>query len=152
MGVPDFCARWRAFNALAGSRWRRNSRCPVVAPDSPVYTGHVRWIIAEQPSRIPEAAKFQSRVLLEHRTMSGVHRTIRWIIARRLWKFPRLRSSARSPLVHRTLSGGTSNSPVRQTREPFGMPLALYFEPNIVLFNWLVVNLWHLYNLNTRAN
>jgi hypothetical protein len=41
---------------------------------------------------------------------------------------------------------------VRQTREPFGMPLALYFEPNIGLFNWLVVNLWHLYNLYTRAN
>jgi hypothetical protein len=36
--------------------------------------------------------------------------------------------------------------------EPFGMPLALYFEPNIGLFNWLVVNLWHLYNLYTRAN
>jgi hypothetical protein len=28
--------------------------------------------------------------------------------------------------VHRTLSGGTPDSPVRQTREPFGMPLALY--------------------------
>jgi hypothetical protein len=25
------------------------------------------------------------------------------------------------------------DSPVRQTREPFGMPLALYFEPNIGL-------------------
>jgi hypothetical protein len=33
---------------------------------------------------------------------------------------------------------------VRQTREPFRMPLALYFEPNFGLFNWLVVNLWHL--------
>jgi hypothetical protein len=30
--------------------------------------------------------------------------------------------------------------------------LALHFEPNIGLFNWLVVNLWHLYNLYTRAN
>jgi hypothetical protein len=41
---------------------------------------------------------------------------------------------------------------VRQTREPFGMPFALYFEPNIGPFNWLVVNLWYLYNLYTRAN
>jgi hypothetical protein len=49
-------------------------------------------------------------------------------------------------------SPGAPDSPVRQTREPFGMPLALYFEPNIGLFNWLVVNLWHLYNLYTRAN
>jgi hypothetical protein len=39
-----------------------------------------------------------------------------------------------SLLVHRTLSGGTPDSPVRQTREPLGMPLALYFEPNFVLF------------------
>jgi hypothetical protein len=40
-------------------------------------------------------------------------------------------------LVHRTLSGAPPDSPVRQTREPFGMPLALYFEPNFGLFNWL---------------
>ena len=38
-------------------------------------------------------------------------------------------------------SPGAPDSPVCQTREPFGMPLALYFEPNIGLFNWLVVNL-----------
>jgi hypothetical protein len=50
-------------------------------------------------------------------------------------------------MAYRTLSGAPPDSPVRQIREPFGMPLALYFEPNIGLFNWLVVNLWHLYNL-----
>jgi hypothetical protein len=49
-------------------------------------------------------------------------------------------------------SPGALDSPVRQTRDPFGMPLALYFEPNFGLFNWLVVNLWHLYNSYTRAN
>jgi hypothetical protein len=38
-------------------------------------------------------------------------------------------------------SPGAPDSPVRQTREPFGMPLALYFQPNFGLFNWLVVNL-----------
>jgi hypothetical protein len=54
--------------------------------------------------------------------------------------------------VHRTLSGGAPDSPVPQTREPPGMPLALSFEPNNGLFNWLVVNLWHLYNLYTREN
>jgi hypothetical protein len=42
--------------------------------------------------------------------------------------------SGGSLLVHRTLSGGTPDSPVRQTREPLGMPLALYFEPNFGLF------------------
>jgi hypothetical protein len=38
------------------------------------------------------------------------------------------------PVVHRTC-------PVRQTRAHFGMFLALHFEPNFGLFNWLVVNL-----------
>jgi hypothetical protein len=32
------------------------------------------------------------------------------------------------------------------------MLLALHFEPYVGPFNWLVVNLWHLYNLYTRAN
>jgi hypothetical protein len=42
----------------AGSRWRRNSRCPADTPDSPVYTGHIRWIIAEPPLQFPEAGEF----------------------------------------------------------------------------------------------
>jgi hypothetical protein len=89
----------------------RSSHCPVVAPDSPVYTGHVRWIIAEQPLRIPEAAKFQSRVLLEHRTLSGVHRTVRWIIARRLLKIPEAEEFwARSPGAPNTVRCATGLS------------------------------------------
>jgi hypothetical protein len=53
--------------------------------------------------------------------------------------------------VHRTLSGGTPDSPVRQTRAHFGYPFALFVEPNSWSFYWLSVNLWHLYNLYTRA-
>jgi hypothetical protein len=34
--------------------------------------------------------------------------------------------------VHRTLSGGTPDSPVRQTRVHFGCPLLSLFEP----FSW----------------
>jgi hypothetical protein len=52
--------------------------------------------------------------------------------------------------VHRTLSGGTPDSPVRQTRAHFGYPFALLVEPNSWSFYWLSVNLWHLYNLYTR--
>jgi hypothetical protein len=59
--------------------------------------------------------------------------------------------NAKSPGAPDTVWCATGHCPVRQTREPFGMPLALYFEPNIGLFNWLIVNLWHLYNLYTRA-
>jgi hypothetical protein len=90
------CQHGRAWRLRALARIKcscrrplaRSSRCPAVAPDSPVYSGHVRWIIAEQPLQIPEAAKFRSRVLLEHRTLSGVHRTVRWIIACRLQENP----------------------------------------------------------------
>jgi hypothetical protein len=39
-----------------------------------------------------------------------------------------------SALVHRTLSGGTPDSPVRQTRVPFGLSFALLFEPSFGLF------------------
>jgi hypothetical protein len=49
-----------------------------------------------------------------------------------------------SPLVHRTLSGGAPDSPVRQTREHFGCPLLSLFEPFSWSFYWLIVNLWHL--------
>jgi hypothetical protein len=50
------------------------------------------------------------------------------------------------------MSGGTPDSPVRQTREPFGMSLALYFEPNIGLFNWLVVTFGTCITYTLRAN
>jgi hypothetical protein len=47
MGVPDFCARWRAFNALAGSR------CPAVTPDSPVnYSGAA--VVNSRGGQVPE--------------------------------------------------------------------------------------------------
>jgi hypothetical protein len=46
--------------------------------------------------------------------------------------------------MHRTLSGGTPDSPVRQTREHFGYPLLSLFEPFSWSFYWLIVNLWHL--------
>jgi hypothetical protein len=48
-------------------------------------------------------------------------------------------------------SPGAPDSPVRQTRAHFGYPFALFVEPNTWSFYWLSVNLWHLYNLYTRA-
>jgi hypothetical protein len=39
-----------------------------------------------------------------------------------------------SPLVHRTLSGGTPDSLVRQTRGAFGYPFALLSNPIPGLF------------------
>jgi hypothetical protein len=39
-----------------------------------------------------------------------------------------------SSLVHQTLSGGTPDSPVRQTRAHFGSLLLFLFEPFLGLF------------------
>jgi hypothetical protein len=43
-------------------------------------------------------------------------------------------SSSWFTLVHRTLSGGAPDSPVRQTRAAFGFLLLLSFEPYLGLF------------------
>jgi hypothetical protein len=47
-------------------------------------------------------------------------------------------------LVHRTLFGGTPDSPVRQTRVLFGFFFSFLWNPNFDLFYWFVLNLWHL--------
>jgi hypothetical protein len=67
-----------------------------------------------------------------------LHRTVRWIIAERLPEFPKVTSSESGSLVHRTLSGGTLDSPVRQTRAHFGCLLLFLFEPFLGLF----IGLW----------
>jgi hypothetical protein len=53
MGVPDICARYARIKCVAGSRWHRNSRCSVVAPDSPVnYSGAA--FVKSRGWRVPE--------------------------------------------------------------------------------------------------
>jgi hypothetical protein len=75
---------------------------------------------------------------------SVAHRTVRWIIAElRLWN-PKLRSLRWFTLVHRTLSGGTPDSPVRQTRAHFGFLFAPFFWSLTCSFDWFVLNLWHM--------
>jgi hypothetical protein len=54
MGMPDFCARSARIQCVAGSRWRRNSRCPAVTPDSPVnYSGAAE--VNSRSWQVPEA-------------------------------------------------------------------------------------------------
>jgi hypothetical protein len=138
VGCPVCHPRVLCSSARAGAhlmRCRRplarSSRCSAGSPDSPVCTGHVRWIIAE---RIPEAGEFRVALLWSTGHCPVVHRTVRWIIAKRLWKFPKVRSLAWSPLVHRTLSGGAPDSPVCQTRATFGYPLLSLLNPFLGLF------------------
>jgi hypothetical protein len=47
---------------------------------------------------------------------------------------PKVASSELISLVHQTLSNGTLDSPVRQTRAAFGCLLLLSFEPFLGLF------------------
>jgi hypothetical protein len=141
--VPDFCALWRALIASAGDRWRevvvaplahRTVRC---TPDMSVnYSG------AEIRSW-----RVQRRSPLEHRTLSGVHRTcpVKYSGAP-----PKIPEGAKFGLE----SPGAPDT-VRWHTGQFGAPdqgclrlfLALFVEPFSWSFYWLSVNLWHLYNL-----
>jgi hypothetical protein len=85
----------------------RSSHCSAGSPDSPVCTGHVRWIIAERKS---EAGEFRVALLWStgHCPVCTGH--VRWIIVKRLWKFPKVRSLAwgpwcteHCPVAHRTV-------------------------------------------------
>jgi hypothetical protein len=68
-----------------------------VEPDSPVnYSG--------APYDFPEGEEFSLEC-------PGAPDTVRWC-------------TGYCPVVHRTLFGGTPDSPVRQTRVPFGMSFA----------------------------
>jgi hypothetical protein len=64
--------------------------------------------------RFPEGGKFGVE-------FPGAPDTVRWC--------PR-----HCPVVHQTLSGGTPDSPVRQTRAYFGSLLLFLFEPFLGLF------------------
>jgi hypothetical protein len=73
-----------------------------------------------------------------------LHRTVRWIIAEWLPEFPKVVCSELISLVHQTLSGGTPDSPVRQTRVAFGCLFAIFIRTLSWNFYWFVLNLWHL--------
>jgi hypothetical protein len=66
-----------------------------------------------------------------------VHQTVRWIIAEWLPEFPKVASSELGSLVHWTLSGGTPDSLVRQTRDVFLLSFALF----IWTFSWTFISL-----------
>jgi hypothetical protein len=159
MGVPVFCVLLARIECACRWPLAQSSRCSVDAPDSPVYTGHVRWIIAEQPLWFPEAGEFlrplflgapdtvrctpdspvnYSGVPLEipeggefELESSGAPDTVQW-------------RTGHCP-VYTGQSGALDQRCLRLT-------LCSLVEPNTWSFYWLRVNLLHLYNLCTRAN
>jgi hypothetical protein len=126
-GAPDFYTLWRALNVVAGDHWRGRSRCSGDSPDSPVnYSG------ADSRSH-----RVQSRFSLWHRTLSGGTPDSPVNYSGAPLRIPEGGElSLESP--------GAPDSPVRQTRVPFGLSFALLFEPFSWSFYWLIVNLWHL--------
>jgi hypothetical protein len=80
----------------ADDRWHRR-RCLVGSPDSPVNYSHIAPFLFSRAS--------SSRM---------THRTVRWIIAVRLRRFPRAASSPETRLEHRTLSSAPPDCPVCQ--------------------------------------
>jgi hypothetical protein len=145
MGVPDFCACWRAFNALqvavgaeifvatlshrtcpvnysglavANSRsWRVPELLFLGAPDTVRCTPDSPVNYSRAPLDFPESDEFD----LES---SGAPDTVRWCTGQ---------------------SGAPDQRCLRLT-------LCSFVEPNTWSFYWLSVNFWHLYNLYTRAN
>jgi hypothetical protein len=121
--------------------------CLLVAPDSPVphRTGTVYCLVPLWRAALPLRALFftvhlTSRLLQSTFARSSrcsasapdslvAHQTVQWIIAERRLRNPKLKSMELYDLMHRALSGGTPDSPVRQTRVLFGLFLLLSFEP-----------------------
>jgi hypothetical protein len=77
MGTPDICARRARIKCAAESRWRGDSRCSVVHRTvrcTPDMSGELyRSSLRENPRR----ASSRAARPLAHRTLSGVHRTVR---------------------------------------------------------------------------
>jgi hypothetical protein len=156
MGAPDSPARHRtvssapsrhpvvrawSWSTVGGSvlMWHRTVRCDPGQSGAPLTN-------CCDCCRIHCAALFPVRV--DHCAQIAVaplvHRTVRWIIAELRLGNPKLRSLSWFTLVHRTLSGGTPDSPVCQTRAHFGFLFAPFFWSLTCSFDWFVLNLWHL--------
>jgi hypothetical protein len=139
MGVPNLCARWRAFNALQVAVARCYTGQSGVHHTCPVnYSGAA--IANSRDWRVPEAALpwstgqcpvnysgVASGFSRRRRVCTGVL----WCTGHVWWH-----TGQSSALDQRCLR----------------LSLCSFVEPNTWSFYWLSVNLWHLYNLYTRAN
>jgi hypothetical protein len=81
-----------------------------------------------------------------------LHRTVRWIIAERL---PRKPEASKLELIHPS-APDTVRWCTRQSCAPdqgsLRFSLLLSFELFLITLYWFVVNLWHLWNIYSRAN
>jgi hypothetical protein len=80
----------------------------------------------------------QTTVALDSRCSAGApdssvpHQTVRWIIAERLSRNSKVACLKEYGPGHQTLSGGTPDSAVRQTRVLFGFFCSFLLNPNLI--------------------
>jgi hypothetical protein len=138
MGAPDtvrcashvtqplgFCRFWlleRWVHVTSDSPMRHRTG----AVPCPVRLWRLLWLLR---TLFTHCSHFCRRPLRWIAVAALVHRTVRWIIAERRLRNPKLKSLESIDPGHRTLSGGTPDSLVRQTRVLFGFFLLLSFEP-----------------------
>jgi hypothetical protein len=145
MGVPDFCARWRAFNALQVAVGAEVSVALMSHRTCPVnYSGLA--VANSQSWRVPEAPFLGAPDTVRCTPDSPVNYSGAPL------DFPEgdefdLESSG-APDTVRWCTGQSGVPDQRCLRLSF----CSFVEPNSWSFYWLSVNLWHLYNLCTRAN
>jgi hypothetical protein len=145
MGAPDTvrCAS-HVTQSLEFWRFRPLELCLYGAPNSPVphRTGTLHcpvrllallWLCANCPRTIHVAGDHWRWPLRSLAVAPVAHRTVRWIIAERLSRNPKVASLKEYGPGHQTLSGGTPDSPVRQTRVLFRFFCSFLLNPNLIL-------------------
>jgi hypothetical protein len=141
-GAPDIPVRHRTLSdapATSASRW--GSTVGALTCGASRLSGAPTTRALTLARTVAHWMQLQTTVAREVAVAPLAHRTVRWIIAERPLIFLKVASSASSALVHRTLSGGTLDSLVHQTRVPLGCLLLSLFEPFLGLFIGL---LWTL--------
>jgi hypothetical protein len=118
------------------------SVCPVAAPDSPVCSDLLLWLLPAHC--LLHCLLLQSTVANSDRCsvgspyMSGAHRTVRWIIAERPLENPE------SELFEWSSAWCTGHCPVRHVQHTLKSFAPNLFESPTEFLSWFILNLMHL--------
>jgi hypothetical protein len=151
MGVPDFCARWRAFNALQVAIGAEVSVAPMSHRQSGVHrTCPVNYsglaVVNSRSWRVPEPLFIGAPDIVRCTPDSPLNYSGAPLDFPEGDEFELESSGAPDTVRWHT---GQSGAPDQRCLR---LSLCSFVEPNFWPFYWLSVNLLHLYNLYTRAN
>jgi hypothetical protein len=120
-GAPDspmhLADRWSEPHVTCWSRDRPLALAPLAHRTVRCTIGQSGELYPRRLVPFPESDEFTADDLLDS---SVHHRTIRWIIAVQLHRFPRAATSPLTSLAYWTLSGAPPDSPVCQAELEFG--------------------------------